>query len=132
MAVKILKGTKKPNTSKIAPRTPKKKLQEGYKCYQGLETIDALTLKHLVAFNISTYQKIKMLMISSVESGKPSEQKKMLGFLRGFQQVKDNPKLTNELLKLDKIYHFYVQGGAHEPVLACFKKTDEYIESLKK
>jgi len=130
MAVKIIKGTKKPNKSKIVAKSPKQKLQEGYKCYQGIDTVDAPTLKHLVAFNISTYQKIKMLMVSSVESGKPSEQKKMLGFLRGFQQVKDNPKLTRELLDLDKIYHFYVQGGGHEPVLACFKKTDAYIKTL--
>ncbi|AUR95923.1 coil containing protein [Vibrio phage 1.215.B._10N.222.54.F7] len=135
MAFKIKKpaaAPKKAANAKIVKRTPKQVLTEGYSYYEGVNIDNAPVLEQLVKFSISSYKKLKMLMLSSIESGKPSEQTKMLSYFRGFCQVKDHKALDEELARLEKLYGEYRNEGDPEPVIACFKKTDEYIKTLQK
>ncbi|AEH21909.1 VHS1096 protein [Vibrio phage 1] len=65
-----------------------------------------------------------MLMLSMIESGKPSEQKKMRSFLRGFLQPSGNDKLQHEIKALEGMFEEYVEGGNPDHLLAAFAKTD--------
>lgn len=95
-----------------------------YRIYAPIDYTIGVELSNLVAFNISSYHKIKMLMLSVVESGKPSEQNKMRSFLRGFLQPTGNDKLQHEVKVLESMFEEYVEDGNPEHLLASFAKTD--------
>ncbi|QNJ59215.1 coil containing protein [Vibrio phage vB_ValS_PJ32] len=139
MAFKIQKLTKKATktaTKATPPKRGPKGLTDaqvnaigGYKIYKGIDTDGALVLKELINFNVSSYHKIKMLMISAVESGKPSEQKKMRSFLRGFSQPKGNEKLEKELMNLEILFDNYTYDGNPDYVIAAFAASDLMLKS---
>lgn len=101
----------------------------GYKVYQGVDTEGALVLKELIKFNVSSYQKIKMLMVSAIESGKPSETKKMRGFLRGFKLPGGDAKLTKEIDELEVLFDNYGYDGDPSYVYAAFAASDTYLKA---
>ncbi|QCG76649.1 coil containing protein [Vibrio phage vB_VhaS_R21Y] len=140
MAFKIAKLAKKAkeprNTNPTLPKREPKGLTAaqveaigGYKVYQGVDTEGALVLKELIKFNVSSYQKIKMLMVSAIESGKPSETKKMRGFLRGFKLPGGDAKLTKEIDELEVLFDNYGYDGDPSYVYAAFAASDTYLKA---
>lgn len=102
-----------------------------YSFYQDADFKYGINLLELHKWNPSSYEKIKLLTLSAVESCKPSQVQKVNRFMSGFLLPKDisSIKAANAVRVLQTVFEQYKDSNDVSEIINVFATTDVLIKA---
>ncbi|UOX38435.1 hypothetical protein VpasPP24_95 [Vibrio phage Vpas_PP24] len=102
-----------------------------YSFYHNADFNYRFNLLELYKWNPSSYEKIKLLTLSAVESRKPSQVQKVNRFMNGFLLPKDisSIKAANAVRALQAVFEEYKDSTDVTEIINVFATTDVLIKA---
>ncbi|QKE60737.1 hypothetical protein vBVhaSVHB1_50 [Vibrio phage vB_VhaS-VHB1] len=139
-AIKCKQQVNKSDKPKVARESPNPKAKLNpdqrealakYSFYQDADFNYKINLLELHKWNPSSYEKIKLLTLSAVESRKPSQVQKVNRFMSGFLLPKDlsSIKAANAVRSLQVVFENYKDSNDVSEIINLFATTDVLIKA---
>ncbi|UOX39986.1 coil containing protein [Vibrio phage V-YDF132] len=98
---------------------------------KGKPSTQSKALVTLATERVSLFHKLRMMLVSVIESGNMQEEKKMRSYLRGVLQPDKTDKCQNNLRTLSNLFDAYTESGDAKLVTDVLDDTMKYLETKK-